>query len=170
MDGKLTPEEFNKLIEDLTVTLNNANNVFNINPKDTDVCAVDTNLYNPMAGMNPAGPQTMEEIDELLSSPEIQGLLNLDPDALVSRVNSYVDELADAYNDNGDKDNDKNKKKDVPDGFDDGLGDQKPDNWAIVEFGDDYVKDKKVGYTLNIKPGDNLTSETIIGTVEQNDV
>lgn len=41
------------------------------------------------------------------------------------------------------------------------------DNYAIVEFGDDYTLGEKVEYSLNIQPGDELDNKTIIGTIKQ---
>jgi hypothetical protein len=50
--------------------------------------------------------------------------------------------------------------------YNNGDGDDVPDNYAIVEFGDDYILDKAVDYSLFIKPGDYLNSDTLIGIVD----
>lgn len=39
------------------------------------------------------------------------------------------------------------------------------DNYAIVEFGDEYIGGTEVTYKLDINPGDNLTEDTKIGEI-----
>lgn len=45
-----------------------------------------------------------------------------------------------------------------------------PDNYAIVEFGNEYINGEKVEYSLNIQPGDSLSYMQEIGTITQNGV
>jgi hypothetical protein len=85
----------------------------------------------------------------------IQNLLKLDLSDLADKysdstdINGLLNDVNDLLNNTGNTDN-----TDVP------------DNYAIIEFGDDYILDKAVDYSLSIKPGDDLTGDTIIGTVD----
>jgi hypothetical protein len=145
-------EEYTKLLNTLNVTLTDADKHLSVNPIFVDMCNIGNDLYDPTANMNPNGPQTVEECEELLNSDSIKKLLDLD-----------LSDLADKYSDSDDIDDLLN---DINNLLND--NDNTPDNYAIVEFGDDYILDKAVDYSLYIKPGDDLTSDTIIGTVDQN--
>jgi hypothetical protein len=82
----------------------------------------------------------------------IQNLLKLDLSDLADKysdstdINGLLNDVNDLLNNTGDTD--------------------VPDNYAIIEFGDDYILDKAVDYSLSIKPGDDLTGDTIIGTID----
>ena len=153
----MTPEEFKEALKDLRTVIDNSSNIFPYKPSSVDLCQADVNNYDPTANMNQNAPMTLEGIEDLINSDEIQGLLNLDVDSLERKIASYIE---DPLNNKAPNLSDIPANKNPDDA---GCS----DNWAIVEYGDDYIKDKKVEYTLDIEPGDVLTSETMIGTVEQ---
>lgn len=86
---------------------------------------------------------TLEEIEALCNSDFIQNLLDID--TMKAKVQNMIN------------------------GGTDDLGEIEG-NYAIIEFGDDYVKGDKVEYTLKVSPGQSINGQTIIGSVIQNNI
>lgn len=154
----MTREEFEKALEELHSVVNNSSKAFPHSPNKVDLCRVDGNLYDPMANMNQNAPMTLKGIEDLINSDQIKALAGLDIDSLCQQIQDYMDDPDNAQEPNIDINSNDNNE---------GGGNNVTENWAIVEYGADYIKGKRVDYTLNIKPGQVLDEETMIGTVEQ---
>jgi hypothetical protein len=122
----------------------------------------------------PDRASTMDDISDIINGPDIQTLLNTKAINTNPRIAEYIKnkfdtptispallEIDTSLYDNIIK----------PFNVDPESGnieyDYPIDNYAIIEFGEDYTLGEAVEYELNIDPGADLNNKTILGTIVQ---
>lgn len=147
-----------------------------IDLENLDLCAPDNirSLDMPY----PDRATTMDEISNIINGPDIQALIentktiNNNPrvaeyiknkfntptvsPALLEVDTSILDNIIKPFDINIDSSNGINVEYDYP-----------IDNYAIIEFGEDYTLGDAVEYELTIEPGTDLNNKTILGTIVQ---
>lgn len=137
-------------LQDLNATLVNLNNL--------NLCRDNDKLAGVLANMNPNAPTTIEGIEEALKNPKFTDAL--DPnigDKLMDKINDYL---------NGDMNETDIDISDLFNGNNGDNGNNETDNYAIIEFGDDYINGEAIKYRLNVKPGETINNDTIIAYIK----
>ena len=143
-----------------------------IDLENLDLCAPDN--IRPLDMPYPDRANTMEDISNIINAPDIQALLNTKAINANPRVAEYIktkfdtptvspalleidtsifDDIIKPFEFNTE---DGNVEYDYP-----------IDNYAIIEFGEDYTLGKAVEYELTIEPGADLNNKTILGSIIQ---
>ena len=143
-----------------------------IDLENLDLCAPDN--IRPLDMPYPDRANTMEDVSNIINGPDIQALLdtkaiNANPrvaeyiktkfdtptvsPALLEIDTSIFDDIIKPFEFNTE---DGNVEYDYP-----------IDNYAIIEFGEDYTLGKAVEYELTIEPDADLNNKTILGSIIQ---
>lgn len=145
-----------------------------IDLENLDLCAPDN--IRPLDMPYPDRASTMDDISDIINGPDIQTLLNTKAINTNPRIAEYIKNKFDTptvspalleidtsiFDDIikpfefSTEDGDINVEYDYP-----------IDNYAIIEFGEDYTLGKAVEYELIINPGADLNNKTILGTIVQ---
>ena len=174
----MTDEELSKLLEKLEVVTDEVGEQQVIELENLDLCAPD-NIRN-MDMPYPDRADTIEKISDIVNGDDIKGLLTHDllgDKDIMNKIQSLIDsKIIDPSLNMPDMDRDPDDdKKNILDLFAvfdkdkaiQPIYDFPIENYAIIEFGDEYTLGEAVEYTLSVEPGQQLTTDTIIGTIRQ---
>lgn len=166
-------DKFDKLIKDLIVNSDEFEGQNAIDLNNIDLCAPENSYDFTMP--NPYLPTNMKDIMEQLDivNKDLEqfngnSLYNgNNTDTIIKNYDAYITNLIDDIKNGSDNSNNNFNVNNVIDdnGNNTNLSN---DGYIIIEFGDEYTLGDKLDYTLHVKPGQQIDSNTIIATITQN--